>query len=95
MSRRPTAWAAAVARAANPEALAPNPMFDGKSFSLAMRNDALIEARARMGSTTARIRSMSRAVTSRPSIVAVSRGKSPNSIVVRLVSGAVHTLIES
>src|SRR5881296_1405646 len=43
-----------------------------------------------MTSTTARMRSMSRA-----SIVAVSRSTPPNSTVVRLVRGAVHTLIES
>jgi len=70
-------------------------MFEGKSFTLAIRNGFRIEARARIASTTARIRSMSRASTSRPSIVAVSCGKSPNSMVVRVVSGAVHTLIES
>ena len=38
---------------------------------------------------------MSRAVTSRPSIVAWSRAYAPNSTVVRLLSGAVQTLIES
>src|SRR6266849_5596318 len=93
--RSPAAWAAAVASAANPEALAPSPMFDGKSFTLAIRNGSESGARPRMTSTTARMRSMSRAFTSRPSIVAVSRPTPPNSTVVRLVRGAVHTLIES
>src|SRR2546422_488957 len=46
-------------------------------------------------STPARMRSMSRAFTSRPSIVAASRATPPNSTVVRLVRGAVQTLIES
>src|SRR3989454_11547735 len=92
---RPAAWTAAVASAANPEALAPSPMFAGKSFSLAIRKGSGIEGRARIGSTTARMRSMSRAFTSRPSIVAASRATPPNSTVVRLVRGAVQTLIES
>src|SRR3989441_8249485 len=93
--RRPAAWTAAVASAANPEALAPSPIFEGKSFSLAIWNGSRIEARPRIGSTTARMRSMSRAFTSRRSIVAVSRATPPNSTVVRLVRGAVQTLIES
>src|SRR6059058_342816 len=66
----PAAFAEAIASAAKPEALAPSPMFDGKSFSDAMRNRRRIEAFARIGSTTERIRSMSCPITSRPSIVA-------------------------
>src|SRR5439155_1890748 len=95
LKRNPAAIAAAMARAPNPDALAPRPMFDGKSFTDAIRNGARRDAFARIGSTTERILSMSRAVTSRPSIVARSRGNPPNSIVVRVVRGAVHTLIES
>src|SRR2546426_7384861 len=92
---RPAAWTAAVASAANPEALAPRPMFEGKSFSLAIRNGSRIEARARIGATTARMRSLSRAFPSRPSIIAASPAAPPNSPVVRLGRGAVQTLIGS
>ncbi len=66
----PAACEAAIARAAKPEALAPKPMFEGKSFTDAIRNGVRREALVRTASTTERIRSMSRAVTSRPSIVA-------------------------
>ena len=91
----PAAAAAARARAANPDALAPRPTFEGKSFTEAIRNLACVFARARTVSTTERIRSISWPPTGRPPIVAVSRGNSPNSTVVRVVSGAVHTLMES
>ena len=70
VSWSPAAFAAAMARAANPDALAPRPMFDGKSFTDAIRNGARRDALARIGSTTERILSMSRVVTSLPSIVA-------------------------
>src|SRR3989442_23371 len=62
--RRPAAWTAAVASAANPEALAPSPIFEGKSFSLAIRNGSRIEARPRVGLTAARVRSLAPPVTS-------------------------------
>src|SRR2546427_4983692 len=70
-------------------------MFEGTASALDAGNGSRTAALPRIASTTARTRPMSRAFTSRPSIVAASGATPPNSTVVRLVRGAVQTLIES